>query len=184
MDLEQGMFIERMISGGSVSVKVTAKGFAEVNRLSSLLQKSIGSSPSYVDLEGVLVSGMGEGAYYMGLEGYTRQFKSKIGYVPFPGTLNVRLDKKVYLEAKRQLNGTGGVLINGFSDGQRSYGWVRCFPAVLNDDTDCMLVVLERTHHDDSIMELISEVCIREAARIVDGSHVYLRIQTDSDSVD
>ena len=184
VDLEQGRFIERMISGGGISVKVTAKGFAEVNRLSSILQKSIGSSPSYVDLEGVLVSGMGEGAYYMGLEGYTRQFKSKIGYIPFPGTLNVRLDGKVYLEAKRRLDGTGGVMIKGFSDGQRTYGWVRCFSAILNGTTDCMLVMLERTHHDDSIMEMISEVCIRDAARLVDGSHVSLRIQTDSDSVD
>lgn len=184
VDLERGRFVERIISGGSISVKVTAKGVGEVNRLLSVLQKSIGSSPSYVDLEGVLVSGMGEGAYYMGLEGYTRQFKSKIGYVPFPGTLNVRLDEKVYLEAKRRLDGTGGVMINGFSDGTRTYGWVRCFPAILNGTVDCMLVVLERTHHDDSIMELISDVCIRESAGLVDGSHVSMRIQTESDPVD
>ena len=184
VDLERGRFIERIISGGNISVMVTAKGVGEVNRLLSILQKSVGSKPPCVELEGVLVSGMGEGAYYMGLEGYTRQFKSKIGYVPFPGTLNVRLDEKVYLEAKRQLDGTGGVVIDGFSDGKRTYGWVRCFPAVLNGTTDCMLVVLERTHHDDSIMELISEVCIRESAGLVDGSRVSMRIQTDSDSVD
>ena len=125
--LSRGRFIERIMSGGSISVKVTPKGFAEVSRLSSILQKCIDSSPSHVDLEGVLVSGMGEGAYYMGLEGYTRQFKSKIGYVPFPGTLNVRLDERVYLEARRQLDGMDGVTIDGFSDGQRTYGWVMWF---------------------------------------------------------
>ncbi len=184
VDLEQGRFIERIMSGGSISVKVTPKGFAEVSRLSSILQKCIDSSPSHVDLEGVLVSGMGEGAYYMGLEGYTRQFKSKIGYVPFPGTLNVRLDERVYLEAKRQFDGMDGVTIDGFSDGQRTYGWVRCFSAVLNGTTKCQLVVLERTHHGDSIIELISKVCIREDAGLVDGSRVSLKIPIGSDPVD
>ena len=177
VDLEHDGFIERLISDGSISVKVTSKGLDEVNHLISTLQNSVSSKMSYVDIEGVLVSGIGEGAYYMSLEGYTRQFKSKIGYIPFPGTLNVRLDKKVYLEAKRQLDRTGGVMVDGFSDGKRTYGWVRCFHATLNADIECMLVVLERTHHDYSIIELISKVCIRESAGLVDGSRVSIRIQ-------
>ena len=176
LELEQNQFIERLISGRNISVRVTPRGLAEVERLSSVLQKSLDFSPTYVDLRGVLVSGMGEGAYYMGLRGYTEQFRSKIGHVPFPGTLNVRLDRKIHREALRQFETLDGVMIDGFSDGRRTYGWVKCFPAVLNGSTGCELVVLERTHHDGSIAELISKVCLREAARLQDGSKVSVRV--------
>ena len=39
---------------------------------------------------------MGEGAYYMGLKRIYKTIQIKIGYIPFPGTLNVRLDKKIH----------------------------------------------------------------------------------------
>ena len=89
LELEQNQFIERIISGRNISVKITSKGFSEMVKLSTVLQKSLNSFPSHVEIKGTLISGMGEGAYYMGLKGYTKQFKSKIGYIPFPGTLNV-----------------------------------------------------------------------------------------------
>lgn len=176
LELEQNQFIERIISGRNISVKITPKGFSEMVKLSAILQKSLDSSPTYVELKGTLVSGMGEGAYYMGLKGYTKQFKSKIGYVPFPGTLNVRLDKKIYQEAIKQFETLDGVKIKSFSDGKRTYGWVKCFQAKLNNSIRCELIILERTHHDDSIVELISKVCIRKSAKLKDGSKVSIKI--------
>ena len=127
LELEQNHFIERIISGRKTSIKITSKGFSEMVKLSAILQKSLNSLPSFVELKGILVSGMGEGAYYMGLSGYTKQFKSKIGYVPFPGTLNVKLEQKIYQEAIKQFESLDGVKIKSFSDGKRTYGWVKCF---------------------------------------------------------
>ncbi|MDE0266165.1 MAG: DUF120 domain-containing protein [Thaumarchaeota archaeon] len=43
-------------------------------------------------------------------------------------------------------------------------------------EVQCDLITLERTHHDDSIIELISAVCIREATGISDGSDVTVEI--------
>lgn len=149
-------------------------------KLSTLLQKSLDASPSFVELNGKLMSGMGEGAYYMSLKGYTKQFKSKIGYIPFPGTLNVKLDKKIHQEAIKQFESLDGIMIKSFSDGKRTYGWVKCFPAKLNHSLDCQLIVLERTHHDDSIVELISEKCLRESGRLKDGSKVTIKIPIQS----
>ena len=123
---------------------------------------------------------MGEGAYYMGLKGYTKQFKSKIGYVPYPGTLNVRLDQKIHQEAIKQFETLNGVKIKSFSDGKRTYGWVKCFTAKLNNSTNCELIILERTHHDDSIIELISKSCIRKTAKLKDGSKVSIKIPINS----
>ncbi|NIM25631.1 MAG: DUF120 domain-containing protein [Nitrososphaeria archaeon] len=176
LDLEENNFIERIISGRKISVKITSKGYSEMVKLSNALQKSLESAPSEVLLKGTLVTGMGEGAYYMSLKGYTKQFKSKIGYIPFPGTLNVKLGKKEYTEAVRQFEGMEGIRISGYSDGKRTYGWVKCFNAKLNSNVDCQLIRLERTHHDKSTIELISKNNIRKSARLSDGSKVTITI--------
>ena len=176
LELEQNQFIERIISGRNISVKITSKGFSEMVKLSTILQKNLDSFPSHVEIKGVLTSGMGEGAYYMGLKGYTKQFKSKIGYVPFPGTLNLRIDKKIHQEAVKQFASLNGITINSFSDGKRTYGWVKCFPAKLNNSINCNLILLERTHHDNSVVELISKTSIRKSGKLKDGSKVTIKI--------
>lgn len=176
LELEQDGFVQRIISGRNVSVKITSKGYSELVKLSSILKSSLDSSPSYVELKGILVSGMGEGAYYMSLKGYTKQFKEKIGYVPFPGTLNVKLSKKEYIEAVNQFDNFDGVLIKGFSDEKRTYGWVKCFKAKLNNSINCELIILERTHHDNSVVELIAKSCIRKTAKLKDGAHLTIKI--------
>ena len=180
LELEQNNFIKRIISGRNISVKITSKGFSEMVKLSTVLQNSLDSSPSSLELEGTLVSGMGEGAYYMGLKGYTKQFKSKIGYVPFPGTLNVRLDQKIHQEAVKHLEALDGIKIKSFSDGKRTYGWVKCFSAKINNSLDCVLILLERTHHDDSIIEIISNLCIRKVGKLKDGSKISITIPIEN----
>lgn len=187
VELERNGFIERIAMGRKMSVRITASGLSEVARLSSVLQESLelADSPDLarVKLAGVLVSGMGEGAYYMTLDGYTRQFKSKVGYIPFPGTLNIQLTLREYKDAARRLRSErAGITIESFSDKNRTYGSARCFPALMytkdhrGDGIPCDLIVLERTHHDDSIVELISKVCLRESAKISDGSELVVEI--------
>ena len=176
LELENSNFIERIISGRKISVKITPKGYSEMVKLSQALQQSLTSSSSNVLLKGTLVSGMGEGAYYMSLKGYTKQFKSKIGYVPFPGTFNVKLGKKEYTETIRQFEGMEGMHIDGYSDGKRTYGWVKCFKAKLNSSFDCELIRLERTHHDTSTIELIAKNNLRKTAKLSDGSKITITI--------
>ena len=176
LELEENQFIERIVSGRNTSVKITDKGFSEMVKLSIVLQKSLNSFPSHVEIKGTLVSGMGEGAYYMGLKGYTKQFKSKIGYVPFPGTLNVRIDQKIHQEAIKQFETLNGIKIKSFSDGKRTYGWVKCFPAKLNNSVSCDLILLERTHHDNSVIELISKTCLRKTAKLKDNAKISIKI--------
>ena len=176
MELENDGFIKRFMKGRKVFVRITNKGYAELVKLHSLLGSSLGAFPSSIELKGEIISGMGEGAYYMSLKGYTKQFKSKIGYVPFPGTLNVKLYQKEYLEAIQQVDDLDGQKINSFSDGKRTYGWVKCFTAKLNRTINCQLIRLERTHYDNSIIELISKNNICKAANLKLGSKVSIKI--------
>ena len=180
LELEKDGFIERIMTGRNFSLKITTKGYSEVVKLFTTLRASLDSFPSYVELQGTVVSGMGEGAYYMSLKGYTKQFKKKIGYVPFPGTLNIRLIKNEYIEAIHQFDALEGILIKGFSDEKRTYGWVRCFKAKLNKSIDCELIRLERTLHDKKIIELISKINLRKAAKLSDESIVTITIPINS----
>ena len=138
----------------------------------------MGSSPSQLELNGSVISGLGEGAYYMGLNGYTKQFKVKIGYIPFPGTLNVKLNQLQTTQIIQQLDDLASVIIEPFSDGKRTYGWVKCFHAMLNDSIKCELIRLERTHHDSSVIELISKSNLRKIANLKTGSKVTVKINS------
>lgn len=180
LELELDGYIERIRNGQKFSVRITPKGHAEMVKISAILKSSLESAPSYIEFMGNIISGMGEGAYYMSMKGYTKQFKSKLGYIPFPGTLNVKLKDKKFVEAKRELGAHDGIMIDGFSDGKRTYGWVKCYPAKINNSVDGMLITLERTHYDDSILELISHVNIKKAAKLSSGSQISIRVPVSS----
>ena len=175
-ELELGGFIERIQSGRKQSIKITSKGFIELSSLHKLLSKLISKSPTSLSLTGTITSGMGEGAYYMSLKGYTKQFKSKLGYIPFPGTLNVQLKEKKFSEAISQLSSYEGVKINPFSDGKRTFGWVKCFKSKINNKIECELILLERTHHDTSIVEFIAKNNIRKSLKISKKSNARIKI--------
>jgi len=180
LELEQDGFIGRLIHGRKISVRITPKGYSELVKLSSILKSSLESASTILELKGTLISGMGEGAYYMSLKGYTTQFKSKIGYIPFPGTLNVKLTSKSYIDSSEQLSRFDGKIIHGFSDGKRTFGWVKCFEAKLNNSIKCEFIVLERTNHDASIVELISNHNLRKVAKIKNGSNITIKISLNS----
>jgi len=175
-ELELGGFIERIQAGRKQSIKITSKGFTELSTLHNLLSKLISKSPNSLTIIGTIISGMGEGAYYMSMKGYTKQFKSKLGYVPYPGTLNVQLKEKKFSEAISQLSNYDGTKIDPFSDGKRTFGWVKCFKAKINNKIDCELILLERTHHDTSIVEFISKHNIRKSLKIGTKSNAKIKI--------
>tara|TARA_Y100000590_G_scaffold255237_1_gene286594 strand:- start:6679 stop:7371 length:693 start_codon:yes stop_codon:yes gene_type:complete len=175
-ELELGGFIERIQSGRKQSIKITNKGFAELSTLHSLLSKLLSKSTNTLSITGTITSGMGEGAYYVSMKGYTKQFKSKLGYIPFPGTLNVNLNEKNFCEAISQLSNYEGIKIDPFSDGKRTFGWVKCFKSKINNKIDCELILLERTHYDTSVIEFISKQNIRKALKIGNKSNVKIKI--------
>jgi riboflavin kinase len=179
LDLETSGYIERLKKGQKYAVKVTDKGYSEIQSLYLSLRTALESAPATMDFEGNVISGMGEGAYYMSLEGYKRQFREKLGYEPYPGTLNVRLTDQIYMNGRLELGKHPAIFISGFSDGTRTYGWVKCYRATINDGAieNAAVLVLERTHYDDSMLEVIGPVSIKQAAGIKNGDRIKVQVQ-------
>lgn len=133
-----------------------------------------------IQISGNVISGRGEGAFYMTCEGYLKQFQSKIKYRPYPGTLNVKINSKKDSELLKQIEKFKSHKITGFIDKGKSFGRVRCFEATINNSIPCHIIRLEKTHHDLSVIELISKCRIRNFADIKDGVKVNINIKKDT----
>lgn len=180
--LELMGLIERNQHGKKFSVKITERGFQEVYELFLFLKTAVETFKNTLNFEGEVVSGMGEGSYYMSLSGYKKRFKEKLGYEPYPGTLNIKLNSKFYVDRKKEILKFPSVAVDGFSDETRTYGWVKCYPAYLNEseNPNCALLILERTHYDDTIIEIIAPFSIKEEFNLKNGDLIKFKVKTDN----
>ena len=161
------------------AIRVTAKGSEELNRMHLRLKAIFELKPRDVVLEGTLFSGIGEGAWYVGQSGYRGQFVEKLGFDPFPGTMNLRL-RREYEDERRLLETLPHIEIEGFRDGERTFGPVICYKAKINDAEDGALISAVRTHYAGDVIELIAPSNLRASLDLKDGDIVKVRIISSS----
>jgi len=176
LDLEKDGYLHRVRKGQGFRVKVTDKGYEQMSKLFLAVKTAVESALNQFEFQGTAISGMGEGAYYMSMSGYKNQFAKKLGYTPYPGTLNIKLEDQVYVNAKKELDRYPSVFIDGFSDGKRTYGWAKCYNAIINDKVNGALLIIERTHHGDNVIEVIAPVKIKDIVKIKDGDKVNIKV--------
>jgi len=173
--LEDQGFIRRKVDPDGSLIFLTEKGLAELHVVLVDLQWHLeGKEKQAVELEGVVSSGLYEGAYYISKDGYRLQIIDKLGFDPYPGTLNVTVTGE-NLEKKRHVERGPGVRIEGFSDGERSFGACTCYPLVLNDEVEGALLVADRSIHEPEVLEIVSPHYIRKRLELSDGDKVRVR---------
>lgn len=177
-EMEREGLIERIRSNGRIYVKLTKKGITASASLYSTLGRVFGEEEK-LKVNGVVFSGLGEGAYYISLNGYRRQFMSKLGFEPYPGTLNLRLESAVDRKIRSDLMTREGIHIEGFENGKRTYGGAKCFRAEVNGEENGAVLIIERTSHDDSVMEIIAPANLRRKFNLKDGSLVRITIYSE-----
>jgi riboflavin kinase, archaea type len=175
-DMEREGLVEKIRSRGKTYVKLTKKGISAGAALYSSLAQVYGKEEQELEVKGTVFSGLGEGAYYVSLRGYKRQFVSKLGFEPFPGTMNLKLDSAVDRKVRRDLGVSKGIHIDGFQDGKRTFGGAECFRAVINKKVEAAVLIIERTTHDDSVLEIISPKNLRESLKVKDGDFLNVTI--------
>ena len=174
-ELESNGLISRTRMGNKSFVKLTKKGVEELELLYRELKPYFEKVPKIVKLEGRVFSGYGEGAYYMSKEGYREQFKKKLGFYPYPGTLNLRLDEP-YKEVRKALEGLPSILIEGFKNENRTYGWLKVIPALVDETPAAVLISLERSHYGDDVLEVVSKFNLRDRLKLKDGDLVKVKV--------
>lgn len=137
-----------------------------------------------IELTGTVTGGMGEGKHYISLSGYMRQFKAKLGYEPFAGTLNVELDEEG-VHARAGLDSIEPIRIDGWENDNRTYGPAFCWPARVEIDADeneesydrAHVIAPERTHHGDDQLELIAPDRLRDELSIENNDKLVIHVE-------
>ncbi|MEM2123016.1 MAG: DUF120 domain-containing protein [Candidatus Bathyarchaeia archaeon] len=175
MELERLGLISRAKILRGERIQPTDQALAELRSLYHMLGGLIEPPEWDLILKGIVFTGLGEGAYYMSQPGYIRQFQERLGFKPYPGTLNLRLIGG-FIPERGKLERLTPITIEGFKNMDRSFGPVKCYRASLNDSEPCIVVTALRTHYEEDVLEVIAPYRLREKLGLRDGSTVTLRV--------
>ncbi len=177
--LEDGGLVEREMAADGQWVAITDDGERALKREYEDYRR-IFDDGGGVALVGRVTSGMGEGRHYISLSGYARQFEERLGYEPYPGTLNVDLTERAVRD-RSALDALDAVPIDGWEGEDRTYGPAACYPATLEANgeryEDAHAIVPERTHHDETKLELVAPDELRATLDLEDGDEVTIRVE-------
>jgi len=152
-------------------------------------------------LTGEVSSGLGRAHVFMAQEHYQEQFKSVLGDVAWPGTLNVQLSEEnlvpyvalrnhsgvdtldIDAEIKQKaaeinLGNIESKRIRGFLREGRSFGGATAFHAIFSHQEKsipCAILIPDLTRHTD-VVEVIATEFLRENMGLNDGDMVSLKL--------
>lgn len=177
IQLEKSGWIRRTITPEGCLIRITDSGVGELRKLYSGLQVVFEAAyPLSVTLEGVLFSGLGEGAYYITRDGYRKQFIEKLGFDPYPGTLNLKLTTDYDMKTRAELESYPAIEIHGFKSKARTFGPVKCYPVIIDNKVKGAVVTALRSHYDSSVIEIIAANYLRGKLKLKDGHKVKIEI--------
>ncbi len=120
--------------------------------------------------EGIVFSGNGEGKKFISLPWVRQQIEAKVGFSPFPGTLNLHLTaestkRKVMLKNAETLEVTPqagycrGILIKARIDSE-----------------DGAVVVPQTANYPQDVLEVVASLCLRRKLVVADGDPVTVHV--------
>ncbi|MGB9854184.1 MAG: DUF120 domain-containing protein [Candidatus Bathyarchaeales archaeon] len=118
-------------------------------------------------LKGKVFSGTGEGAKFTELPWVKRQMEEKLGFVPYLGTLNIKL-LKGDVKLKNLLKRAKSIEILPV----KGYCLGKCFRAHLVNGLECAIVLPEVRDYPEDVIEVIAPVNLREKLQLKDGDTI------------
>lgn len=178
--LDDADLLDREMLADGQRVTVTEAG-ASLLRREYADYRRLFEADTTLSLDGTVTSGMGEGRHYISLPGYMEQFRERLGYEPFPGTLNVELTtESARARGELEVLTEEATPIDGWEDGDRTFGPATCYAARVEAGDDAYagahVIVPERTHHDATQLELIAPVKLRDVLGLDDGERLTVHL--------
>lgn len=118
-----------------------------------------------ISLSGIVRSGQGEAREFTQLDWVRAQFIAKLGFEPYPGTLNLETSDGA---APAALRTARGIII----EPAPSFCAARCYRVKLNGRVDAVWIVPEVADYPHGQVELIAPISLREALGLKDGTVV------------
>jgi riboflavin kinase len=184
IELEHQGWIARKVTPDGSLITIQPTGTTELQKLYNNLKVVMEKAyPPSVTLEGTVFTGFGEGAYYISKDSYCKQLVEKLGFEPYHGTLNIKLTTDYDIKTRRDLEAYPAIEVMGFQNENRSFGVVKCYPAMIGGKVKGALVTAVRSHYDASVLELIAPVCLRKQLGLKDGHKVKVEIFTSAQTI-
>ena len=179
IELDNQGWIKRTITPEGCLIRITNAGVKELKTLYSTLRFLMEADyPPSITLEGTVFTGLGEGAYYISKEPYRKQFIEKLGFDPYPGTLNLKLTTDYDIKARNELEAYPAVEIGGFKNEDRTFGPVKCYPVIIENKVKGALISALRSHYDASVLEIIAPFQLRKHLDLKDGHKAKVEVLT------
>lgn len=177
IELDNKGWIKRTITPEGCLIKITDIGLKELKKLCSNLRFIMEAVyPPSITLEGIIFTGLGEGAYYISKEPYRKQFIEKLGFDPYPGTLNLKLTTDYDIKTRSELEAYPAIEVQGFRNEGRTFGAVKCYPAIIENKVKGALILALRSHYNASVIEVIAPVFLRKHFKLKDGHKVKVEV--------
>lgn len=122
-----------------------------------------------MEINGIVTSGQGKGAYFMSKSFYKDQFIKKLSFSPFPGTLNIKISESE-IQKIQQIKRDKLEKIKG----EGNFGDVLLIRATLNPNINGAVVFPKKTTHSENILEFITAINVKESLGIKDNDNVKL----------
>jgi riboflavin kinase len=170
MEMEVGGLIKREPDQRGMRITITEKAYKQMKGIQNNLEAAL--AIDVMSLRGKVVTGYGEGGYYVSLKGYREQFQEHLGITPYPGTLNVEINP---IRLKQFTEGLASFKISGFNFSGRTFGEIDAYPiklVSLKNSSQAFLIIPKRTTHPPEIAEVIAKYNLREKLNLLDGSRV------------
>lgn len=126
--------------------------------------------------EGTVFSGIGEGAFYVSI--YTRKFLESLGFKPYPGTLNLKLNSSDVEAYKACIDSVEPILIEPPRIPGARLGSVYAYKAEVAGlfEVEVYIVRPAITVYKADVVELLSPAHIRSALGLSDGDIVRFKV--------
>jgi riboflavin kinase len=125
-------------------------------------------------LRGVLTSGLGRGAVFIGIDWVRDGLRRLTGFEPYPGTLNLRLLGDDVVVAWRDVRARAPLVLA--PPAPETCG-ARVVPVIIAPDVAAAIVVPDVTDHPDDVVEIVAATHVRSRLRLQDGDVLTLTVQ-------
>ncbi len=124
-----------------------------------------------IGFEGTITRGLGKGAVFLSIDYYKNNIREKLGFVPYPGTLNLEVTKRQQTHLKE----ITPIRIEGFKKNGRTYGGASCYKIKINS-INAAIIVPDLTEHEESMIEVVAPVNLKSKLKVEDGDKVKIEL--------
>jgi len=118
-------------------------------------------------IDGEVTTGLGKAAFFLSKDFYVNEFQKNLGFIPFPGTLNVIVSEEYLSEINKIKNNCQNLI-----QPEEGFGSVKYIEAKLNDKIEGAIVFPAKTTHEENYLEFISKDKLRDKYGFEDGDIV------------